>query len=238
MKIEVVSHCYRYARLQRHQLSSLVLHPPIGLELVSTVVFTKEDSVTTALLDEFASVPVSGLTWNRIALPTLEVCRRSIGRNRAALATQADWVWFTDADYCFGSACWLAFLDLPKIERPLFFPKWVQTHPDETYGDRLLEAVKEAKGLLPINRNDFKPFRNHRAIGGIQIVRGDVCRERGYLRDSRRWQRPPRAPMFQRAREDVAFRRSLGTNGHGIDLPEVFRIRHTKKGRTDPTAVL
>jgi len=94
MKIEIVTHCYRYATLLRHQLSSLVLGPPPpGVQVTATVCHTPEDEETTRALAWFGRQESPGVTWNWLPLPTAELCRRSIGRNRAALATQADWVW-------------------------------------------------------------------------------------------------------------------------------------------------
>jgi hypothetical protein len=62
----------------------------------------------------------------------------------------------------------------------------------------------------------------NRAIGGVQIARGDIVRRIGYVperanRTSERW---------VNSVEDVTFRKLIGTKGAAVDLPGVYRIRH------------
>jgi hypothetical protein len=234
MRVEIVTHCYHYPRLLRYQLSSLVLWPPVGVEVTMTVCFTPEDEATAAVLEEFTARKVARVRWNWRPMAARELCRRSIGRNRAALATEADWVWFADADYWFAAECWPAFGGIEGRREPLVFPREVWRHRSHALGDAYLERAAQATGLVWAEPGEFEPVRMRCAIGGIQIARGEVCRERGYLRESRRFQRPPRRAVFQQCREDVAFRRALGTRGVAVDLPGVFRIRHSTAGRHDP----
>lgn len=236
MKIEIVSHCYRYASLLRYQLSSLVLlPPPSGVEITATVFHTPSDEATCAVLEWFLGQNVPGVCWNWQSLPVPELCRRSIGRNQAALATQADWVWFTDADYWFTTACWSALSRLGIQEGPLLYPRRVMTHIEHVLGDRaILQARQQSGGLLSTEESEYAARRMKRAIGGIQIVRGAVCREKGYLPDHSRAQAPAREAAFERCREDVWFRKSLGTSGRSVDLPGVYRIRHSQNGRSVP----
>ena len=70
-----------------------------------TVFYSPEDTKTKALLDFFSEQVVPGVSWNWQPMPKQELFRRAIGRNRAALATKADWVWFTDCDLMFRDNC-------------------------------------------------------------------------------------------------------------------------------------
>ncbi|MFO8005997.1 glycosyltransferase, partial [Thioalkalivibrio sp.] len=101
LDIEIVSHCWNYAHLLVYQLSSLVRFPPRDLDVTMTVFYCPEDTETVQLLDFFSAQSVPGVRWNWRALPRERLFRRSIGRNRAALETRADWVWFTDCDLLF-----------------------------------------------------------------------------------------------------------------------------------------
>ncbi len=237
LKIEVVTHCYRYATLLRHQLSSLVQGPPPdGVQVTATVCHTPEDDETTQALAWFGTLAVPGVTWNWMPLPMAELCRRSIGRNRAALATQADWVWFCDADYWFTPACWEAFTRLGGTKARLIFPREVMGHRSHDLGDACIQRARETEGLVSVPVSEFEPERMRRAIGGIQIVSGDYCREHGYLKNSRRAQQP--RAEWKRTHEDVWFRRELGGGGLPVNLPGVHRIRHGQAGRMVPGLIL
>ena len=86
-------------------------------------------------------------------------------------------------------------------------------------------------GIYSIHPPDFTPETNIRAIGGIQLYRGSVARERGYLPDHPKWQRPAR--KWERTFCDSFFRRELGTRGVPVDVVNLYRLRHSKRGRTD-----
>ncbi|MFZ2276958.1 MAG: glycosyltransferase [Prosthecobacter sp.] len=237
LKIEVVTHCYRYATLLRHQLSSLVLGPPPpGVQVTATVFHTPEDEETTRAVAWFAQQTVAGVRWNAQPLPRAELCRRSIGRNRGALATQADWVWFCDADYWFTTECWEAFTRFGNTDARLIYPREVNGHRSHDLGDACIQRARETEGLVSVSISEFEPERMNRAIGGIQIVSGDYCRAHGYLKNSRRAQEP--RSEWQRTHEDVWFRRELGNSGMPVDLPGVYRIRHGQAGRMVPDLIL
>jgi len=105
LKIEIVSHCWNYSHLLARQLSSLVLFPPTRADVTMTVFYSEEDEATVRLLKTFGTREAPGVTWNWNALPKEQLFRRSIGRNKAALQTDADWVWFTDCDLMFRDDC-------------------------------------------------------------------------------------------------------------------------------------
>lgn len=234
-RMEIVSHCYHYSRLLRYHLSSFALWPPESLELQVTICFTREDAETAAVLDWFSKVDVPRVTWNWLELPVLELCRRSIGRNRAALASSAEWVWFCDVDHWFSSECWRCLAAIASPDKKLIFPRSVNLHRWKELGDARIEAADGQNGLICAPVEEFEPVRMRRAIGGIQIVRGDVCRKSGYLSNHSRWQQPSAVPEFQRCREDASFRRSLRSPKLALEIPGVYRIRHSKAGRWDPS---
>lgn len=238
LHIEIVTHCYRYPQLLRYQLSSLVVDPPMNVCVTMTVCYTCGDEETVGALAWFSRQKVKGVTWNWRPMKARALCRRSIGRNEVALVSQADWLWFTDADYWFTAECWDAFASLREVRRPLVFPRSVNFHKTHALGDACIAHARKQPGLIVAERADFAPVRMRCAIGGIQIARGDVCRERGYLRNSRRFQRPARTLQFQKCREDVYFRRDLRTRGYAVDLPGVYRIRHSQTGRNSPEVSL
>jgi len=229
--LEIVTHCYRYTTLLRHQLSSLIIWPPLDLHIKATVFYTAEDERTKQALERFRGYQVPNITWNWQDQEPGLLCHRSIGRNQAALASEADWVWFTDADYWFTHECWSAFAQLGPVDGPLIYPRRVHVHRRHSFGDALIENSRKSPGLVFAEFRKFRAERLSRAIGGVQIVKGDVCRSRGYLKDNSRAQRRLETAKWARCREDVWFRRSLGTKGQGVDLPGVYRIRHSEVGR-------
>jgi len=235
MKIELVTHCYRYASLLRYQLSSLVLHPPpVEVSLTATVCHMPEDAETMQVLRFFGNLQAAQVSWNWLPMPEPELCRRSIGRNRAALATKADWIWFCDADYWFTSECWTWFAEGCPSEEQLIYPRVVMGHRSHALGDTCIQRAQESNGLVEAAQDEFEPNIMNRAIGGIQIVRGDWCRDRGYLKNSKRAQSPREPAIWKRTREDVSFRREMGTSGGAAPIPGVYRIRHSQAGREVP----
>lgn len=234
MNLEIVSHCWRYSRLLTYQLGSLMIHPPHRVSVTMTVFYAVEDEETSAVLGYFSNLAMpAAITIHPWPLPKAELLRRAIGRNRAALATVADWIWFADCDYCFGEGC----LDgLPQavvtVAGPLAFPRIVHTHHNHELGDQAIARIT-GPGLFRLSEKEFSPRRMRRAIGGIQIVRGEIARRVGYVSNTR-WQRPVAGFQFLGCRDDRAFRISLGTRGEPIHLPGLFRIRHSRNGRSHP----
>ena len=95
--------------------------------------------------------------------------------------------------------------------------------------DLMLRPDPERTLLREIDTSRFNPATRDRATGGYQIVHGDVARACGYCAGLRVYQKP--SPVWTKATEDRAFRWLLRTQGVGIDLPGVYRIRHAAKGR-------
>jgi hypothetical protein len=228
MKLEIVSHCWQYARLLRYQLSSLVLYPPRRLDLLMTVFFTEHDQETAALVSHFSRLPPAGNLvirgWN---LAPEKLRRREVGRNLAALTTTADWIWFADCDYFYGENALDALPDqVRSINGPLVFPREVLASDNHALGEVLVRRPFDPQEIVSVNPADFALHRYRSAIGGIQIVRGSVARRVGYCAASRNQNRP--AHQWIPTKSDLGFRRSLQTMGIPIDLPDVFRIRHRR----------
>jgi hypothetical protein len=230
MKIELVSHCWRYSRLLCYQLSSLLLHAPESCAVVMTVFCTGEDEGTVRAMDFFESQSwPSSVSLKRWQLSREQLMRREIGRNLAALATEGDWIWFTDCDYCFGGG---ALDALPAAvagrSENLVYPRQIMISRTHELGDSTIQQLESGPAILDVQAEDYVPHIYRRAIGGVQIVRGSVARERGYLKNSRIQRRTGRE--WQGFVGDVQFRRSLGTSGVPIALPNVYRIRHSTNG--------
>lgn len=234
MHVEIVTHCWRYSSLLFRQGSSLLLHPPKqDVRVTLTVYCSAEDSRTCTALDRLDDENrASNIEFDRRELPTPRLMRRAIGRNLAARTTKADIVWFADCDMLFRSETFSA-LKWEIIRKPdgmLYYPKRVLVSVDHDAGDREIERAKAMSCIADVDESMFVAKRYRRAIGGAQIVRGDVAREYGYVPIAR-FQRP--AKHWQRAVEDVHFRKLLGPPQYAIDVPGVFRIRHSRCGRND-----
>lgn len=232
--IEIVTHAYaetmpHFASALMHQISSLVLHKPKKCKVVLTICYTPSDSrirkiiywiYRESVIEDAFVVPV-GFLQN-------EIGRRCIGRNRTALETEADIVWFADVDQVFREGI---FDRLAEMEWPdgasMIYPRIIKIHKDHATGDELLNSSKEPK-LVDVDPEDFIDKRYRRAIGGVQIVQGDFARKYGYLNGDEKWQRPTDRP-FGDFRDDVAYRSFCLQHGPivGVDLPGMFRLRHT-----------
>jgi hypothetical protein len=230
LRLEVVSHCWKYAHLMAYQLSSLVRFPPTEIEVRMTVCHAPEDRGTAELLDYFGAQDVPGVTWNWQPMERTHLMRRAIGRNRAALATEADWVWFTDCDVIFHEGC------LDGLARALQGRSDALVHPAVEWvtpllsdDDPVLTAWHRNPGVLELHTGDLLERPLDRATGPMQITHGDAARTLGYCDALGTYQKP--AETWQKAREDRAFRWLLGTQGAPVDVPGVHRIRHASKGR-------
>lgn len=229
LQVEIVSHCWRYAHLMAYQLSSLVNHPPKDVSVTMTVFHSPEDADTLRLLEFFGAMDIPNVSWNWQARDKTQLFRRSIGRNEAALASRADWVWFTDCDVVFHAGC----LDglgqaLQGSREALVFPDHEFCSPVYEPGDPVLEAAREPR-LVEIDTDSFVRQERTRATGPLQITHGDVARARGYCRNIPVYQQP--TDRWAKAQEDRAFRWLLDTGGEPVPIPSVYRIRHQAKGR-------
>lgn len=234
LHLEVVSHCWNYSHLLAYQLSSLVLFPPEKLDVTMTVFYSPEDTNTVDLLAFFDKKQIPGVTWNWRPLPRQELFRRGIGRNRAALETKADWVWFTDCDLMFRDNCLDTLADLLQGRRDaLVFPQEERTTALLAEDNPMLRAGTSEPGVLDIDTSHFTVSHPSKATGPLQIALGDVCRAVGYCRNIPLYQQP--ADVFAKCHEDRAFRWLVHSSGKPLPVPGVYRIRHISKGRYSGT---
>jgi hypothetical protein len=229
LRLEIVSHCWKYSRLLSYQLSSLVLHPPRRVAVTMSVFYAPSDRKTLSVLAYFQNRSVANVQWQWRQLEERQLFRRAIGRNVAALATRADWIWFCDCDQAFGEGCLDALADqLARAPADFVYPEYVLFSPKQVAGGTLLREAS-ALQLLDFNDSGFRAVRFNRAVGGLQIVRGELARRIGYCRNSRRFMRPAR--RWMRTFDDVEFRRIIGCKGSPIPVPQLYRIEHSAKGR-------
>jgi len=239
LKLEIVSHCWRYAHYLIYQLSSLVSHRTDRFDITMTVFYAAEDEAVTAALDYFGRMEVPGISWNWRPLPREQLFRRAIGRNLAARSSEADWVWFTDADILFHEGC------LDTLARLLQGRDDRLVHPRIGLGTELLEdddpILQEGRAgpaVLNIPLSRFRPYGGPRkkAKGPHQITHGDIARACGYCDSIRYYQTP--ADRWMKTYEDRAFRWLIGTHGTPLDIPNVCQIRHVVKGRYKKDSLL
>lgn len=245
--IDIVTHCWSgpdvpiYHELLRLQLNSLVSDPPEDLRVGVWVCYSPEDERTCSVLAEVAALNATEkLGLRPLPLDEPDLFRRAIGRNRAALGTRADVVWFTDCDHLFTARCLRAAVDAaekinPEGYRKMIHPQVVRIHATHALGDDLIRHAEliswggmdlsEGSGLS----GAFAPRTEKKAIGGLQIVPGYWARGRGYL-DGTRWTEPVRADHFQQCRCDVPYRKSCG-GSRAVEIPGLFRVRHSRAGR-------
>ncbi len=234
LELEIVSHCWRYSHLLIYQLSSLVLYPPEETSVTMTVFFSPEDPATVALLDFFGHRKVPRVRWNWQALEKTRLFRRALGRNLAARRTRADWIWFADCDLVFrAGAMDSAGRALASRDDRLVFPRRHLITELLDPEDPILVSGRGAPRLLDIGTDpecaSYTPDVREKAVGALQIVRGDVARAGGYCGTIPFYQRP--VPRWRRTHEDRVFRWLLGTHGTPVDIEGIFRIRHQRKGR-------
>lgn len=231
LDIEIVSHCWQYAHLLAYQLSSLVNFPPVKARVRMTVFYAPEDTRTRAMLEFFDGIAVPGVAWNWQPLARPELFRRAIGRNRIARSTTADWVWFTDCDIVFHRDCIDTLsAQLQGRQDLLCYPKFERITPMLTEDDPVLAAERDRPRVVDIDTSQFTLAENPpKAKGAYHIVHGDAARQCGYCEQVGLYQRP--VSSWAKTYEDSAFRWLLGTDGTGLDVPGVHRIRHVHKGR-------
>jgi len=260
--IEIVSHCHRYGRLLNYQFSSLYLYPPKRCKVILTVYHCWEDEFTKDVIRHFGlfqggrgsrytpamedrpmlvpdtrlqefDVPETLCFWP-VCVPKEKLLRRSMGRNSSASMTTADVVWFTDADYFFGEGALDALAEADLSGGKIFFPRVTYYNATHANGDQYAARIDKPQ-IADIDPADFVEHRPGKAIGGVQIVPGDVAREYGYCPEEK-WQQPVTDGEWKDTKEDMAFRRTLDPErkrGLPLDIPNVFRIRQVNTGEVD-----
>lgn len=237
--IELVTHCYcprgtdTYAEHLKWQWASLLHYCPRTCHVLLTICYTQQDTATALrvqAIEESAKRTAPHLSVQAMDLPPERLFRRAIGRNVAALWTNAQAIWFTDVDYLFGPGALDAVAAKVPRTAGLTIPAQVQIQVDHATGDRMI-AAHRAEQFPSIDPTLFASRKQRLAIGGCQIVGGDLARRIGYL-DGTRWVQPV-DPMagFRSCRCDKAWRQLNGLNSVRLSIPNVYRIRHSEDGR-------
>lgn len=236
--VEIVSHCYaaeleHYAACLVYQVSSLVLYKPEKCDVCLSVCLCDEDRNTTKMIGWTESTLFDKeMDCRTYRLVEQKIGRRCIGRNHAAKASKADFVWFADVDQVFrdGVLDKLVETEWPE-DAAMIYPREILIHRDHKTGDGRTSAVDlDDPSVVDVDPSEFVPKRYRKAIGGVQIVRGDFARRHGYLDGDDGWQRPTDEP-FGDFRDDVAYRKFCLRHGRiaGVDLPGMYRLRHSRK---------
>lgn len=250
--LEIVTHCYnppgtsQYAELLKWQVASLVHHTPDELRVQLTVFFTPDDEATVSRL-RYSSMHIGtrkNVLLNPVALAPGALFRRSIGRNIAARATDADVIWFTDVDYAFGPGCLDAAHKAAAFSViPLHMPEQIKisfdnggmysSHPTPHHMMGAVMIRNHREDELPqLNDECFRTKNQGPCIGGVQIVVGSWARQNGYLHGHDKWQTEVDPSLgFRSCKCDAAFRRVNNLNAHKHPIPNVYRIRHLMDGR-------
>ncbi len=228
--LQIVSHCWNYAHLSLFQLSSLVNYPPKNCQLTYTLFYAEEDEGMRNLVAHFSALNVPNVTWDWQVLPKGELFRRAIGRNRASLATTADWIWFADCDLIFHEGCLDSVAVAVNGKRTgMVFPGYegiTDLLPPE---HPLLNQTADGSGTIDVDTSLFKRNAIHKAKGAFQIVHGDVARAVGYCGSIPIYQQP--SEQWRKTYEDTVFRRVIEYEGEAVDICNLYRIRHAEKGR-------
>lgn len=230
LKLQIVSHCWNYAHLSLFQLSSIANYPPRDCHLTYTLFHAAEDKAMQPLIERFSSMNIPNVTWDWQVLPKAELFRRAIGRHRASLASQADWIWFADCDLIFHEGC------LDSLAKALLHQRTGLVFPDhEGITDLLppehpmLNQSIGKDGTVDIDVGLFRRNVISKAKGAFQIVHADVARAVGYCGSLLLYQQP--SEQWCKTYEDTVFRRVIEYEGEPIDVQNLYRIRHAEKGR-------
>ena len=230
LRLQIVSHCWRYAHLLRFQLSSLAEHPPRDVDVTYSLYHAEEDTGVRELIERFGARRVPNVTWEWNVLPREELFRRAIGRHRAALGSAADWLWFSDCDLIFHAGCLDSLAASLRGRRSgLVFPREEHVSALLAADHPMLNRTPAADGTVGIDTSLFRPNPIERAKGAFQIVHGDVARAAGYCGTIELYQRP--SATWRKTYEDTVFRRLIGYEGEPVDVAALYRIRHVEKGR-------
>ena len=239
--IEIISHVYnppgtdQYAQLLKWQLASLVNHPPV-VDYRMTVFYcgNPKDKPLINTLDRFPNIRdlCTGLDWkfDFISMSREELFRRAIGRNYRALKTEADVIWFTDCDYLFGEGCLDSIHELMDADSGLCIPETVKINVNHATGYAAIERERE-NPLPQIVESEFKVRKEKKAIGGIQLIGGNLARKIGYLKGTS-WVEPVDASKgFRSCRCDKVWRTHNNLSATRLPIKGVYRLRHVMDGR-------
>jgi len=110
----------------------------------------------------------------------------------------------------------------------MIYPETIRIHRDHKTGDAATNQVQKVE-LHHVNTADFILKHYDRAIGGVQIVRGEFARAHGYLGTDAKYQKAAKKILGD-FRDDIAYRNFCRSKGKivPVSLPGVYRIRHSQ----------
>jgi len=228
LQLQIVSHCWQYSHMLNFQLSSLVNYPPSKLELTYTLYHAAEDTALIKMIARYDAINIPNVSWDWVEVPKEQLFRRAIGRNRTALNSKADWLWFSDCDLIFHKDC------LDSLAQAIEGKQLRMVYPAQEGITELLESShlmlnQSNETTIDIDTLLFQANAIHKAKGAFQIVHGDVARKCGYCANIKLYQQPTQ--HWSKTYEDSMFRRLINSEGTAIDVKGLYRIRHIEKGR-------
>lgn len=226
--LQIVSHCWQYSHMLNFQLSSIINHPPQNLKVTYTLYHAAEDTKLKQLINRVDKISVHNVTWEWVEITPAQLFRRAIGRNKTALSTKADWVWFSDCDLIFHAGC------LDSVATAVKGCQEYMVFPSQEFITDLLDSShpmlnQNNNASVEIETDLFKINTIQKAKGAFQIVHGDVARTCGYCRDMTMYQTP--MSHWSKTYEDSIFRQLISSEGRPVDIKGLYRIRHAEKGR-------
>ena len=255
--LDIVTHVYaaqlpQYAAMLRVQARSLVKHAPdnCDIKLVVACASPEHDEPTWTALREIIGdrtmLTFAGgsdhvlylspqVSLHIATMPRDQLFRRAIFRNKwMTKYSSADVVWLADSDYSCGQGTIEAILAQVQKDSLLAFPAHYWIHNDHATGDRAWQDVLAGgSGVYPV---DFKKIKAKVALGGMQILGGETAKRVGYLGNERKWQKPADASRpFACFYDDSVWRRkNFPGGGTAIDIPNLFRMRHSVGSEGSP----
>lgn len=232
MSIRIVTHCYagalpQYAYFLKAQLWSIEQFAPKDTKI--SVCCSPGDGLTCDVLAQYRE-PLKGQLFI-LFLAEQELFNRSIGRNIVALRQKEDIVWFTDVDHVFLGDCLTSLqMQMLNAEWGIYFAKYIKIHKYHQIGDSYWKTIRD-EGNFFVDENDFETKKYNRAIGGVQIVPGDMARKHGYLNDQPQFRRPTDGKKpFPSFKDDVRYRAACVNRykAQALKLPNLYRLRHTE----------
>lgn len=236
MSIRVVTHAWagkfsQYASFLKHHIDSLSrCYDACEKQVKLTLCYCPQDDLVVNVIDSMSSAEWLDRGWLLIPLHLPLLGRRSIGRNLAAKISKEDYVFFTDVDHVFEPICFESIPSRFEEGIAMIFPTEIKIHRLHSIGDAVANRAL-IDDPLPMNvllkAENFTPKQYNRAIGGVQIVRGDIARL-GYL-DGTEWN-VPSMPAFKDFLDDIAYRRACSERGRiqGVELSGIYRLRHSR----------
>lgn len=233
--IDIITHCWsgvidQYAYLLHYQLNSVAECLPESVKVRFNVCTAEEDTLTRGIVEMMREK----VEIREHLFDVPDLMRRAIGRHQVALdlSEDSELVWFADCDYLFGEGCLDTLYAKNQTSASVIWPSYALTNTTHAIGDGLVLNAKAGDVRMP-PESLFYPKRNRAAIGGIQITQSKIAREAGYMQEGSRWLKPVPDGAWRRTKEDPRWRKYMRAYGTRLrlELPNLYRIRHTECGR-------